>query len=97
MTGKKDEDAKSAKHAKAQRMHAARLKKMGAPRSDDIARALLKAVEDALAANPQPTEVQKIWRPLLMAAARHLVERGFDKDQAVARITKAVGYPPPRR
>jgi hypothetical protein len=89
--------AKKAKRALAQRKYAAKLKKKGAPRTDDIARALLKALQDVFAARPPQAEFREKWRPLLLATKKHLVAREFKADEAEFCIKRALGFEKPRR
>lgn len=80
-----------AKQAKAQRRYAARRKKKGIPSSDDLARAVLAAVRYGYRnETPSAEEAKRVLGPLLTAAVCHLVERGFDEQEATGRLINAI-------
>src|SRR3546814_2510012 len=86
-------DAK-ARHAAAQRRHAARLKARGLPRQDDLARALFAAARSCLADRPVKGD-RKTWALLLDGARKELLARGFADDAAWPRLRQALGLPDP--
>jgi hypothetical protein len=80
-----------AKLAKAQRKYAAKRKKKGIPSSDDLARAVLAAVRRGYRDEaPSVEEAKSALSPLLTSAVNHLVERGFDRKEAIDRLINAV-------
>jgi hypothetical protein len=76
-----------AKQAKAQRKHAAKLKKKGIPRSDDLARALLGALRTLCHSEKVQTDLaERIAIPWVARASKQLEARGFERRHAIERF-----------
>jgi len=84
-------DDEKGKHAKAQRKHAAKLKRKGIPRSEDIARALLAALRETCRDKELSTEgLVQATVPWLTRAVMQLEERGFERRPAVERLVRRI-------
>lgn len=83
----------NAKHAKSQRKYAAKLRKTGAPRSDDLGRAMVAAARASFERQPIPGD-RKTWWFLMRSTVNELVARGFDEQEAKKRLWRAVGLDP---
>lgn len=84
-------DDEKEKHAKSQRKHAAKLKRKGIPRSDDLARALLAALREICRDKELPTEdLVQATVPWLSRAVMQLEERGFKRRPAVERLIRTI-------
>jgi hypothetical protein len=73
----------------AQRRHAARLKAAGAPRADDLGRALVAAVRDCIA-DGVPTAERAVWERLITSAVDQLVAKGFNRSEVRKRLLRAL-------
>lgn len=78
-----------ARHAAAQRRHAAKLRTAGAPRGDDIGRALVHAARACLAGGVRRPD-DAAWEKFVKAVVEHLVMRGFDRGEARRRLKRAL-------
>jgi len=79
------------KHAKAQRKHAAKLKRMGVPRSDDLARALLAALRKVCHDKRRPpAKTEQLTINWTTRAVRQLEERGFKRRPAIERLVNTL-------
>jgi hypothetical protein len=86
------------KHAKAQRKHAAKLKKNGIPRSDDLAQALLAALRAVCRDKKlSTTDVVRATVPWLARAVMQLEARDFSRRHAVERLVRTVFPDDPSR
>jgi hypothetical protein len=91
-------DDEKEKHAKSQRKHAAKLKKKGIPRSDDLARGLLGALRTAAHDTKYPTaEVEKASLHWIAGAVRQLEKRGFKRRHAIERYVRTIFPDAPTR
>jgi hypothetical protein len=80
-----------ATRAKAQRKYAAKRKKQGTPSSDQVARAVVVALQEIVSLNSfPPSERKRIAEAVTHYAVEHLVANGLDHQHARDRLLRTL-------
>lgn len=75
--------SQSTNHAASQQRYAEKLRERGAPRADQIGRAMIKAAARCAPADMN-SELGKLWRHWMAVTIDELQKAGFDREESTA-------------